>query len=75
MTGPTRDRPDGTGAPTVSSRRRFLFALGASSAGAAAVAAAPAVGAVAATTPAAPESTRGYRLTEHIRDYYESTRL
>lgn len=57
-------------------RRRFLFALGASGAGAAAAAAAPAVQAAAGEiAPVTPPATRGYRETEHVRDYYDSTRL
>ena len=63
-------------APIRNSRRRFLFALGASGAGAAAAAAAPAVQAsIAETAAAAPPASRGYRETEHVRDYYDSTRL
>ena len=57
-------------------RRRFLFALGAGGAGAAAVAArsltAPVVPAAVATTADGP---KGYRETEHIRDYYATTRI
>ena len=54
-------------------RRRFLLALGAGSAGAAA-AAVPVANAVEAATASASES-KGYRETEHVRDYYASTRL
>jgi hypothetical protein len=57
------------------SRRRFLFALGATSAGAAAapaLAAAPQQG----TALAEPqESASGYRETDHVRDYYDSARI
>ena len=57
-------------------RRRFLAALGAGGAGAAAMAtqsvAAPLVPAVA---PVDAETTQGYRETEHIRDYYATTRI
>jgi hypothetical protein len=56
-------------------RRRFLMAFGAGAAGAAA--SAPAVSgsaAVIATTAAEPES-KGYRESEHVRNYYASTRL
>ena len=57
-------------------RRRFLFALGASSAGAAAVAAAPTLASAAAAVDAnATATTTGYRETEHVRDYYDSARL
>ncbi len=60
--------------PTDFKRRRFLLALGAGGAGAAAIAtqslAAPVV-------PAAAEADRpqGYRETDHIRDYYATTRI
>jgi len=58
-------------------RRRFLFALGASGAGAAAAVAAPAVTATVAPAASAVPDGRpgGYRETEHVRDYYETTRL
>jgi hypothetical protein len=57
-------------------RRRFLLTLGAGGAGAAAVVAQP----LAARLPesaatAAPESVQGYRETEHVRDYYATTRI
>jgi len=58
-------------------RRRFLFSLGAGSAGvaAAAVTALPGV-AVAGTAVAGPaDQDSGYRETKHVRDYYRSTRL
>jgi len=55
-------------------RRRFLFALGATSAGAAAAPALAAAPEVAATTAEA-EVASGYRETEHVRDYYDSTRI
>ncbi len=57
-------------------RRRFLLALGAGGAGAAAVAAQPVVEAV--SDPAAavlPDTGQGYRETQHIRDYYATTRI
>jgi len=56
------------------SRRRFLFALGATSAGAAA---APALAAAPqqVAAPADPEATSGYRETDHVRDYYDSARI
>jgi hypothetical protein len=57
-------------------RRRFLLALGAGGAGAAAVATS------ALARPAAPteipgdaDAGQGYRETEHIRDYYATTRI
>ncbi len=58
------------------SRRRFLFALSAGSAGAVAAAASPALAKPVATANAAQSaSTSGYRETEHVRDYYATTRL
>ena len=55
------------------SRRRFLLALGAGTA-TAATAVAPVVPPLETVT-ATEESSQGYRETEHIRDYYASTRL
>ena len=58
------------------SRRRFLFALSAGSAGAVAAAAAPALATPAvAGVAAADAATSGYRETVHVRDYYATTRL
>ena len=54
-------------------RRRFLAVLGAGSAGAVA-AAVPMAQAVPAAAVAAAESD-GYRETDHVRDYYATTRL
>ena len=73
----SRDGPSQAAQSPVSSvrRRRFLFALGATGAGAAAAAAAPAVGAAVAPTADAAPASRGYQLTDHVRDYYDSTRL
>jgi len=69
-------KPSARAAAPDSWRRRFLFALGASGAGAAAAAAAPVVQAATAQPAAAPApESRGYRETEHVRDYYDSTRL
>jgi hypothetical protein len=68
-----RNAPQSTQPSTDVKRRRFLFALGAGSAGAAA-AAIPVANAVDATT-AQQDESKGYRETEHIRDYYASTRL
>lgn len=60
--------------PADSKRRRFLLALGAGGASAAAVAAqslaAPVVPAVAEV-----DAPKGYRETDHIRDYYATTRF
>jgi hypothetical protein len=73
MSQPTsRNAPPSTPSSTDTKRRRFLLALGAGSASAAA-AAVPVANAVDATE-VAPES-KGYRETEHVRDYYATTRL
>jgi hypothetical protein len=55
-------------------RRRFLFAFGATSVGAAA---APVLGSAAQATSAGVEGAKasGYRETEHVRDYYDSARI
>lgn len=59
-----------------STRRRFLFALSAGGAGAVAAAAAPALARpVEGAAIAADASTSGYRETDHVRDYYATTRL
>jgi hypothetical protein len=57
-------------------RRRFLLALGAGGAGAAAVATS-ALGSpvLPAASPDEAESSQGYRETDHIRDYYATTRI
>lgn len=57
-------------------RRRFLLTLGAGGAGAAAVAAQPLAAPLAeVVTSAAAETSRGYHETQHIRDYYATTRI
>ena len=57
-------------------RRRFLLALGAGGAGAAAVATSALARPVApAEVPADADSGQGYRETEHVRDYYATTRI
>ena len=57
-------------------RRRFLLALGAGGAGAAAVATQSlARPIVPADAPADVDSAQGYRETDHIRDYYATTRI
>ena len=59
---------------TALTRRRFLFAFGATSVGAAA---APVLaGSAQATAPLVNEGkASGYRETEHVRDYYDSARI
>ena len=58
-------------------RRRFLLALGAGGAGAAAVATQAALGApvTPVEVPGEADSGQGYRETEHVRDYYATTRI
>ena len=68
-----RNAPQSTHSSADVKRRRFLLALGAGSAGAA-TAAIPVANAVDAAA-AQNEESKGYRETEHIRDYYASTRL
>ena len=57
-------------------RRRFLLGLGAGGAGAAAVAAQPLAAALPAAASETPtDATQGYRESEHVRDYYATTRI
>jgi hypothetical protein len=57
-------------------RRRFLLALGAGGAGAAAIAAQPLAQPLAQSgAEGATDAQKGYRETEHIRDYYATTRI
>jgi hypothetical protein len=55
-------------------RRRFLLAMSAGGAGAVA-AVGPARAAVAAATDASVPEGTGYRETEHVKKYYDTTRL
>ena len=67
---------DPTHAPSTDlRRRRFLLALGAGSATAAAAAAQTLTPAVETTATPEDQSSKGYRETEHVRDYYASARL
>jgi hypothetical protein len=61
-------------APEIS-RRRFLFALSAGSAGAVAAAASPALAATDGVAANSDATASGYRETDHVRDYYATTRL
>ncbi len=57
-------------------RRRFLLALGAGGAGAAAAATQSIARPLAPTTaPDDADASQGYRETEHVRDYYATTRI
>lgn len=68
---------DSSASPSVSpNRRRFLFALGAGGAGAAAVATRALAGPIApAVATADAKGQQGYRETDHVRDYYATTRI
>ena len=69
--------PDPAHAPKADlKRRRFLLALGAGGAGAAAVATnSLARPVLPASVPDDTDSAQGYRETEHVRDYYATTRI
>jgi hypothetical protein len=67
--GPQQARPSDT------TRRRFLLAFGAGAASAASASALAAAPAVIAEPTAAKPATHGYRETEHVRDYYATTRI
>jgi hypothetical protein len=57
-------------------RRRFLLALGAGGAGAAVAATQSIARPMAPTTaPGDVDSSQGYRETDHVRDYYATTRI
>ncbi len=81
-TSPSRVRsatPESAASPTSTdpARRRFLVTLGAGSAGAAAALTAlpAAAAAVAPAAPAEDDTVAKYRETQHVRDYYRTTRL
>jgi hypothetical protein len=79
-TWPQRSSPASVTSPVAAStdlkRRRFLLALGAGGAGAAAVATQTLTAPVVATATAeAAVDGQGYRETEHVRDYYATTRI
>jgi hypothetical protein len=66
--GESRSRPNAR-------RRGFLLALGAGGAGAAALAARSLTGAVPASDAADDDSGKGYQLTNHVRRYYQTTKI
>jgi hypothetical protein len=68
---PTSDPAEKSADPA---RRRFLLTLGVGGAGAAA-AASGALQAAAAQQSAAPSDDGAYRESEHVRDYYRTTRI
>jgi hypothetical protein len=76
MPASSRDRSNPNGAPIAapdSRRRRFLFALGVSGAAAASAASTVSATIAPAETPPADDKS-GYRVTDHVRDYYDSAR-
>ena len=74
--GPVPTSSSATSSPDANQkRRRFLLALGAGGAASAAAATHAIADPVALTPSAATPATQGYRETQHIRDYYASTRL
>ena len=56
-------------------RRRFLFALGVGGAGAAAATAGALPAAATAQATAPTDQDAAYRESEHVRDYYRTTRI
>ena len=70
---PAHEQPSSTPSTDLK-RRRFLLAMSAGGAGAAA-AATPARAVVAATTDASAPAATGYRESEHVKRYYDTTRL
>jgi hypothetical protein len=58
-----------------SKRRRFLLAFGASAAGAASASALAAAPAVAVEPAEDKPASSGYRETDHVRNYYATTRI
>ena len=69
-----REHSSNVNANADTKRRRFLFALGAGSAGAVALGAAP-KSAVACNDPPPADNAAGYRETEHVRDYYRTAKI
>ena len=55
-------------------RRGFLLALGAGGAGAAAIAARSLTGAAPHSESASPDESQGYRVTDHVKRYYQTTK-
>lgn len=71
------DSPSVSSPSTVLSRRRFLLGVSATgvAAAGATVAASNAVAVVAPGAANTPESSSGYRETQHVRDYYRTARI
>lgn len=60
---------------TKMSRRKFLAAVGVGGAATAAVVASKVTGDAPATTAQTAPQGKGYQLTEHVRRYYETTKV
>lgn len=83
MPNSTPDKHSAAPAPAQSSRsadlkrRRFLFTLGAGGAGAAVAVSSALPGTAVAQVAEAPSDDRhaAYRATDHVRDYYRTTKL
>ncbi len=70
------DRSKPASPPADLRRRGFLLTIGASSAAAAAVALQPLSAAIPQDLPTpAPDAGQGYRDTQHVRDYYRTTKI
>jgi hypothetical protein len=59
---------------TNAKRRGFLLVLGAGGAGAAALAARSLTGAAPQSESAVPDESQGYRVTDHIKRYYQTAK-
>jgi hypothetical protein len=69
------DREQPSPAPTNLRRRRFLLALGTGGAATMATALKPITEATPELPSAAPQASQGYRDTQHVRDYYRTTKI
>jgi len=69
-------RPESAAQARASKRRGFLLALGAGGIGAAAIAARSLTGSAPVAAPVDPDaaSGEGYRVTDHVRRYYQTTK-
>jgi len=56
-------------------RRRFLFALGTGGVATVAVALKPVSELIPEPLPETPQASQGYRDTQHVRDYYRTTKI
>ena len=69
------DHPQSPSAPANLRRRGFLLTLGSGGVATAAVALGPLTQVAPAPEVAAPEASQGYRDTQHVRDYYRTTKI